>query len=178
MSDYLSCADTAKLIRIALRDAFPGVRFSVRSKTYAGGASITVGYTDGPDVLDVRRVVDGFSGKDFDGMIDMGIYVASVLDADGRVVGRQGPGTVGSGGVLPALDDPIPPGGRVVHFGADYVFVDQTLSPAMSSAADAILRRRGYDPDKPWTMPAGARHDAVRDALRWARDFDAIVNGI
>lgn len=178
MSDYLSCADTAKLIRIALRDAFPGVRFSVRSKVYSGGASIDVSYTDGPDVRDVKRVTDGFAGKDFDGMIDMGFYVSAILDARGRIVGHKSPGSVGSAGCIPAIDDPIPPGGRIVHFGADYVFVDQKLSPAISAAADAILRDRGYDPDKPWTMAGGARHDAIVTALRRARDFDAIVNGI
>jgi hypothetical protein len=178
MNDYLSCADTAKLIRLALRDAFPGVTFSVRSKVYSGGASITVRYTDGPDVRDVKRVTDGFAGKDFDGMIDLGFYVDAIVDARGRIVGHKSPGSVGSRGCIPPIDDPIPPGGRIVHFGTDYVFVDQDLSPAIRRAADAILRRRGYDPDKPWTMAAGARQDATRDALRWARDFDAIVNGI
>ena len=39
---YLTCAETAKLARAALKQAFPGVRFSVRSDTYAGGASIHV----------------------------------------------------------------------------------------------------------------------------------------
>lgn len=39
---YLSCAETAKLIRQALKEAFPDMKFGVRSKTYSGGASIDV----------------------------------------------------------------------------------------------------------------------------------------
>ncbi len=46
--DYLSCADTAQLVRAALEQAFPRQKFSVRSHTYAGGASIDISWTDGP----------------------------------------------------------------------------------------------------------------------------------
>ena len=46
---YLRCAETAKLLlRAALKEAFPEVAFSVRSRTYAGGASIDVTWRDGP----------------------------------------------------------------------------------------------------------------------------------
>ena len=38
--EYLTCAETAKLVRSALKAAFPGVKFSVCSSTYSGGASI------------------------------------------------------------------------------------------------------------------------------------------
>lgn len=34
---WLSCSDTAKLVREVLKKQFPGTKFSVRSKTYAGG---------------------------------------------------------------------------------------------------------------------------------------------
>lgn len=44
--EYISCADTAKLIRQAIKEAFPGVKFSVRSSVYSGGASITVEWLD------------------------------------------------------------------------------------------------------------------------------------
>jgi hypothetical protein len=33
-TEYLSCADTARLLRKALKRTFSGVRFSVRSDTY------------------------------------------------------------------------------------------------------------------------------------------------
>ena len=41
---YLSCAETAKLVRTALKKNFPGVKFSVRSSVYSGGASIDVSW--------------------------------------------------------------------------------------------------------------------------------------
>ena len=45
----LSCAEVAKLLRAALKETFPGVTFSIRSRTYAGGASIDVTWRDGPN---------------------------------------------------------------------------------------------------------------------------------
>ena len=51
---YLSCAETAKLVRAALKKAFPGVKFSVKSSVYSMGASIRVGWTDGPVTKAVR----------------------------------------------------------------------------------------------------------------------------
>jgi len=57
-SQYLSCAETAKLIGPALKAAFPGVKFSVRSHTYAGGASIDIDWTDGPTQKTVDRLAD------------------------------------------------------------------------------------------------------------------------
>lgn len=39
MTQYMTTAETAKMVRRALGEAFPGVKFSVRSKTYAGGSS-------------------------------------------------------------------------------------------------------------------------------------------
>ncbi len=56
-TEYLSCAETAKIVRGALKAAFPGVRLSVRSDTYAGGASVDVRWTDGPNREAVESVV-------------------------------------------------------------------------------------------------------------------------
>ena len=67
---YLTCAETAKLIRKDLKANFPGVKFSVRSDTYSMGASIRVKYTDGPAEADVKAVTDKYVGAGFDGMID------------------------------------------------------------------------------------------------------------
>ena len=69
-SQYLSCAETAKLVRAALRESFPGVRFSVRSSVYSGGASINITYTNGPTYYAVKSVVAMFEGAYFDGMTD------------------------------------------------------------------------------------------------------------
>src|SRR5688572_13905549 len=64
---YLSCAETAKLVRVALKAAFPGVRFSVRSDNYAGGASMRVRWFDGPAAPQVEAVAKDYQGGDFDG---------------------------------------------------------------------------------------------------------------
>lgn len=95
---YVTCADTAKLVRVALRDAFPGVKFYVRSETYANGASIHVRYVDGPLQGDVEKVTNRFVGSDFDGMIDLKTYRSTVeIGDDGKV--------------------------RQIHYGADHIFV-------------------------------------------------------
>ena len=70
MKKYFTCAETAKLVRQSLKEAFPGVKFSVKSKTYSGGASINVGWTNGPTSKQVSAIVKRFEGSYFDGMSD------------------------------------------------------------------------------------------------------------
>lgn len=70
MAKYIGVADVAKLLRKALKESFPGVKFSVRSKSYSGGSSISVSYVDGPSVGLVESVAKMFEGAYFDGMID------------------------------------------------------------------------------------------------------------
>jgi Large polyvalent protein associated domain 29 len=98
MTKYLSVAETAKLLRSALKESFPGVKFSVRSSSYAGGASIYVSYTDGASFDDVNSVCKQFEGAYFDGMIDYQGYKNHLLD------------------------------GEKVHFGASYVFCNRDYS--------------------------------------------------
>ncbi len=71
---HLSAAETAKLVRQALKDAHPGVKFSVRSHNYAGGASVRVNWTDGPTCREVEATANRYAGADFDGMTDMKSY--------------------------------------------------------------------------------------------------------
>lgn len=98
MTKYLSCAETAKLVRQALKESFPGVKFSVRSDVYSGGASIRVRYLDGPALGMVESVAKFFEGAYFDGMIDY------------------------KGSRTHKLD------GELVHLGANFVFVDRDHS--------------------------------------------------
>jgi hypothetical protein len=91
---WYSCAETARELRKALKEAFPGVKFSVRSKTYTDGSSITVRWTDGPIPLRVRKVVVPFQGANFNGMTD-------------------------SKDLRPAAQYE----GRPVHWGADYILL-------------------------------------------------------
>lgn len=112
--EYLSCADTAKLLRKALRESFPGVKFSVRSHTYAGGASIDVRWTDGPTVGMVKPVTGLFAGGYFDGMIDY------------------------KGSRYHRLD------GKPVHLGADFIFEHRQLTQARAQAiADHFAAKWG-----------------------------------
>jgi hypothetical protein len=102
---YLTCKETAVLVRSALRVSFPGTRFSVRSHVYAGGASINVRWTDGPFQRDVQRVCDRYRGADFDPMQDLKTHRDLLLaDTDGTV--------------------------RLVQPGADYFFAHREWSDA------------------------------------------------
>jgi len=95
---YMSAAEVAKEIRKALKTDFADTRFGVRSKTYSGGASIRVYWTDGPTTAEVDAVVKPFEGSSFDGMIDLKT----------------------SNGPLDALD-----GARSC---ADFIFTERTIS--------------------------------------------------
>lgn len=79
MTTYVGAVETAAQIRKVLKAHFPGVRFSVRSHTYAGGSSIDIRWEDGPRRDEVEARVNRFKGYDFDGMQDMSIPREPVL---------------------------------------------------------------------------------------------------
>jgi hypothetical protein len=138
MSEYLSCAETAKLVRAALKKAFPGIKFSVRSDVYSGGASIRVKWVDGPSEKAAKAVAGVYAGGGFDGMIDMAFSVDSWLMPDGSAAFASSPGTSGSMGVYAPYDHDAPaPGAKKVRFGADFVFCDKEWSVETFSAAVA-----------------------------------------
>jgi hypothetical protein len=116
MTKYLSCADTARLIRASLKEAFPGVKFSVRSSVYSGGASINVGWTNGPSRKEVKSVVSVFEGSYFDGMTDYKGTNYSEIN------------------------------GESVSFGADYVFTNrQFTAPVITGCVSSVLNKYGID---------------------------------
>lgn len=138
MSEYISVVSTAKLIRAALKKAFPAVKFSVRSDSYSGGASIRVKWLDGPLAKEVEAVAKSYSSGGFDGMIDLKYCSDEWLMPDGSVSPAKSRGTEGSMGLVPAYDYPAPgPGAKLVHFGADYVFCNRDISAATYTAAAA-----------------------------------------
>lgn len=63
-------ATAAGNLRRMLAAAWPGVKFSVRSSSYAGGCSIDVQWTDGPAPALVDEIAGRFEGGSFDGMTD------------------------------------------------------------------------------------------------------------
>jgi len=83
---YLSCAETAKLVRTALKKNFPGVKFSVRSSVYSGGASIDVSWVLGPTTKEVDSIAGQYESADFDGSIDMETRYDHWLLPDGSAI--------------------------------------------------------------------------------------------
>jgi len=98
MATYWTVAETAKLIRKALKEAFPEQRFLVSSRRYADGASIDVFWTDGPTQPDVENVAKTFTGATFD---------ATTGNKGEHIHKFQG---------------------EQVHFGADFIFCRRQLS--------------------------------------------------
>lgn len=146
---YLSCAETAKLVRAALKGAFPGVKFSVRSSVYAGGASIDVKWTDGPRTRDVETVAKPYAGGRFDGMIDMAYHVQHYLRADGTVMIAHNPGSQGSMGLDPGEDNRdlaivMPDDVEQVSLGADFVFCTREISDRDAKREQALAYIREH----------------------------------
>lgn len=129
---YISCVETAKLIRLALKDAFPGVKFNVKSKQYSGGASISIYYQDGPAADNVKAVVSVFEGSYFDGMIDYKGLNYAELD------------------------------GEPVRFGADFVFVNREYSDALIAQAidNLYAKYPGNFADADYDKPVAAQYKA------------------
>jgi Large polyvalent protein associated domain 29 len=112
----LSCAETAKLLRAALKEVFATTKFSVRSDNYAGGASIDVRWVDGPTSKDVQRICKQFDGADFDGMQDLKTYKTQLVN------------------------------GKPIQYGADFVFAKRILPAAfLTKIAQDYCNQFGYE---------------------------------
>ena len=142
---YIPVVEVAKLVRRALKAAYPDTRFSVRSNKYAGGASIHVSWIEGPSQEEVAALVKCYEGGRFDGTIDMMYYADHWLRPDGSVLVRHDRGSAGSGGEAPEVDNRVlehllPEDAEPVHFGADFIFVwresdDTPLEPPLAPPA-------------------------------------------
>lgn len=147
---YLSCAETAVLVRKALKEAFPGQKFSVRSSTYSGGASIDVSWTDGPTAVAVDEVVERFRGADFDGMIDLKTYRDSYLD------------------------------GQRVSFGADFIQTHRRLSEELRGSIEAAIAEqtgRPYEPNGDYDNDV-IRWEGELLHARWGSDLVYRISGV
>lgn len=138
---YLSCADTAKLIRAALKPAFPGIKFSVRSSTYSGGASIRVSWVDGPTGRQVEAVTGGFAGARFDGMIDLKTGASSWYcpTHTARTAETYGHSYASENGPVCSR---CCHRAELVHMGADYVFAERSYSAAARAMLEGMAARR------------------------------------
>ena len=73
-----SYAVGAKNIKTELADAFPDVKFSVRSESYSGGSAIDVSWTDGPTTDEVEKITNKYKYGWFNGMEDLYEYADEV----------------------------------------------------------------------------------------------------
>jgi hypothetical protein len=137
-------AETAQALRATLKAAFPGVKFSVRTRTYAGGSSIDVSYFRGPASDRVSRVADRFNGRDFDGMTDSSTYRPPVLLCD-------------ESGAM-----------REVDYGSSFVFVRRELdenrygsTSPVNDACEAAIRARYAEGHAPSDLRAYRQQQAT-----------------
>ena len=109
-----STAGTAQLIREALKEAFPGQKFSVTSSVYANGSSVRIEYTDGPSERQVKEVYAPFISGHYNSQEDMHEYhaPATVVDTTGRMIRES--------------------------YGAKYISTSRNYSPAYGSFLNSL----------------------------------------
>lgn len=121
---YVPATEIAKEVRRRLKAKWPETKFSVRSqfsvrsKKYAGGASINVRWTDGPTQKQVDEVTDALQS------------VSHIDNTDF------------------AHHKPVELDGEPVHSGANYIFGHREFSPELlQMVAEMELANRGLSPD-------------------------------
>lgn len=127
---YYSTKECSVLARALLKEAFPGVKFSVRTEHHT---SVNVSWTDGPTTKAVDRVVGHLKAGHFDGMQDLYEY---------------------DGGNLLANEDGT---FEKVRYGAHYVFTQRDVSDEWTAEVVELFDRTvGRDlgspktPEDPW----------------------------
>ena len=142
----LSCSHTAMLVRLALKRAFPTIKFTVKSKTYHRSPSINVGWTDGPTKAMVDGVISVYAGSRFDASIELKTTVSSWLMPDGSATLASDRDWNDDGGNSAAYHDWMPHSqAQLVQFGTDCVFTNRRMSPAFAARALASFTRRYGD---------------------------------
>lgn len=76
---YCQLAVGTQNIKTELKRAFPGVKFSVKRKTFSGGDDINVSWDDGPTTAQVNEIIRKYAIGSFDGMTDCYNYSHSVF---------------------------------------------------------------------------------------------------
>ena len=139
MAQWIDTPEVAKMIRKALRQHWPHVKFSVRSERYAGGSSIDIRWTDGPAGSEVDPIAKQYEGSRFDGMIDMATSAGHWLLPDGSVQVAEVRGTEGSKGTIPDyVTDSPHPDAIEVRFSSDYVFCRREVSDREAKKTKAL----------------------------------------
>lgn len=143
MTRYVSNVEAAKLARKELKKTFPGMKFGVRSKNDC----IYISWVDGPTTEAVDDLTGGFEGSGFDGMIDLEYSKTSWMLPSGEVGLAKTAGTTGSMGVVPEVEDAIPPGAELVKFTTKYIFTSREISkPNLEKARLKVCDYWGLEP--------------------------------
>jgi hypothetical protein len=103
MTQYIPATEVAKMARAALKEAFPGVKFSVRKSPRSG--TLNIEWTDGPSTAAVDAITDQFAGEGFDGMTDMRY----------------------------SRDNGTTPDGEPICYMTDFVFTHRNISPDLAA---------------------------------------------
>lgn len=178
---YLSCADTAKIIRCDLKKKFPNQKFSVRSDVYSMGASIDVRWENGVSLKAVEEVVKKYESSGFDGSIDLKYGKTHYLTKEGEIILGYSMGTQENAGYAPSFREPMPEGAREVHLGADFIFCERKITEELQDRIAremAILMNEEYKGlDSPCEIK---ERDTWRNVVyRFVRDKDlSIYNGV
>jgi len=115
-TEYISVTDTAAVVKTKLSKHFVGYKFSVRSNSYSGGASIDVSWLDGPSPDEVESVVKQFEGATMDSSQDMKVSKIATYN------------------------------GKQVRWGADFIFTIRSFSKEfMREMAIEVATKYGLD---------------------------------
>jgi hypothetical protein len=109
--ETLYAVDVAKLVRAALKNAFPRVKFSVRCRHLSSGSTIWVEWTGGPAASLVYAVTNQYCGEDIDPLTDTWFDIEHWLLPDGSTRVRAYPPDPPV-----APDPPVPEAQRVRFF--------------------------------------------------------------
>jgi phospholipid N-methyltransferase len=77
---HTSVAESAKILREALKKEFPEIKFSVRSSNFSMGSSIDISYNDGPIEKDVEKITSEFENISYDS------YTGEILSGGNRYI--------------------------------------------------------------------------------------------
>lgn len=130
-------------VRILLKQAFAGVKFSVTCDKFSMGNSMRISWTDGPDCAAVDAIVDKFSGGSFNSMEDIYEYSSS------------------------AFTELF---GRAKYITTSRELGDATISAALVALfGDNGPSVQDYRNSKPWAQVPHGTHcdDSYRDQWEW-----------
>ena len=142
----MDVVEVAKLIRRALKMAFPGTTFSVRSSRFAGGTAISVVWTGTPIEAEVKQLIGRFAGLRYDKRRDGWEPLTYYFRSDGSSMamgsyyGHQERVSDWTDSVVAALLPSLP---AWAWFGADYVSAYR--EPSEAERAERAEREREID---------------------------------